>query len=76
MIERSLKTRVLDFLSVIPDLNKVEMNPSVFSDDIEGHDCDKCSSSEYEQGDTFDYSVCVDCWEQAIIKTFDKYGVE
>ena len=70
MEPRSLQQRVLDLLSAIPEIQELTQNPSVFSDDIEGHDCDKCTAGEYNQGDTFDQEVCIDCWERAIKKAF------
>lgn len=71
MENRSIQEKVLDLLYAIPEINELVQNPSIFSGDIEGHDCDKCPAGEYNQGDTFDPGVCIDCWERAILKAFE-----
>jgi len=72
METRSIQLRVLELLAAIPEIQELTQNPSIFSDDIEGHDCDKCPAGEYNQGDTFDPEVCIDCWERAILKAFEE----
>ena len=72
METRTLEERVIDLLYAIPEIKELTSNPSIFSDDIEGHDCDKCPAGEYNQGDTFDQDVCMDCWTQAIKRAFEK----
>ena len=73
MIEnRKLEQRVLDLFRSIDDMTQITVAPSIFSDDIYGHDCDMCRWSELNMGDVYDSSVCVDCWEQAIHEAFKK----
>lgn len=73
METRTLEERVIDLLYAIPEIKELTSNPSIFSDDIEGHDCDKCPAGEYNQGDTFDQDVCMDCWERAIKTAFKAF---
>ena len=72
MQNETLEERVINLLYAIPEIQELTSNPSIFSDDIEGHDCDKCPAGEYNQGDTFDPDVCMDCWEQVIKRAFEK----
>lgn len=61
-----LKNRVISLITHIPDISLVEICPSVFSDNIETHDCDNCPMSKTNMGDTFDSAVCLKCWEDAV----------
>ncbi len=63
-----MKKRIIQLLDAIPDLSELTMNPSIFSDDIDKHDCDNCESSILNAGDTYDEDVCRSCWIIAIEK--------
>lgn len=63
---KNFKKRVIAMISSIPNIEDKEINPSVFSDNIEKHDCDNCPASKRNQGDTYDRNVCIECWTDAI----------
>jgi hypothetical protein len=63
---RTLKERTKDLLLAVPDITELTMCPSIFSDDIDRHNCDQCPSSPEKMGDCFDSGVCLDCWQRAI----------
>ena len=58
--------KVYELLYAIPCLSELTMCPSIFSDDIEKHDCDTCKSSNVNSGDLYDEEVCLDCWKRAV----------
>ena len=64
-----MKKKIIELLDAIPDLSELTMCPSIFSDDIEKHDCDNCAFSLLNAGDTYDEDVCRSCWIAAIEKT-------
>jgi hypothetical protein len=53
-------------LNAVNDLSTLTMNPSIFSDDLENHDCDTCPASSRNAGDLYDSNACRRCWEDAI----------
>lgn len=58
------RTKML--LNAVEDISTLTVNPSIFSDDLEGHDCDVCPSSLENASDLYDPDVCRRCWENAI----------
>ena len=62
------KKRVLSLINSIPNIESLEICPSVFSDDLTKHYCDDCPMSVGKQGDTFDSSVCIKCWSDAVMR--------
>lgn len=53
-------------LNSVDDLSTLTMNPSIFSDDLNNHDCDKCPASPGNASDLYDEEVCRRCWTEAI----------
>lgn len=65
-MKKQFVDRVIDMLNAIPDISVLTVCPSIFSDDIDKHDCDRCEFNEFNKGDTYDPDVCKDCWKRAI----------
>lgn len=63
----SIKNKTIELLDSIPDLTILTMNPSIFSGNIDNHDCDTCPAYDKNAGDLYDGDVCRDCWKQAIL---------
>lgn len=63
---KEFKNKIKDLIDAIPDINLLERNPSIFSDDIIKHDCDACPFSKFNTGDVYDESICRGCWKEAI----------
>jgi hypothetical protein len=62
----TLLERTQMLLDAVDDLSTLTMNPSIFSDDLEKHDCDSCPASSRNAGDLYDEGVCRRCWSDAI----------
>ena len=63
----SLKDKTVEFLNSLDSLDSLTMNPSIFSGDTDGHDCNECPAFDKNAGDLYDEDVCRDCWKQAIL---------
>jgi hypothetical protein len=63
---QDFKNMVISMITHIPYIEDMPICPSVFSNDIQKHNCDSCPASKGNQGDTFDSNVCLTCWSDAM----------